>query len=295
MEYKIIDKIIKKSYIIYGDKFDYSSTEFKNYKTPIKIKCNKCGDIFEQSIDYHLNGCDCKNCKKILSKEKFIEISKLIHFDKFDYSLVNYKNANINVKIKCNKCNIIFEQRPSSHLNGQGCKNCNVDRQKLTKEKFIEKSKFIHGDKYDYSLVDYKTNKTKVKIICPLHGKFEQSPDNHLSGKGCSKCKESKGEKMIGDFLTEHKINYIKEYRFKDCKYKKPLSFDFYLSELNICIEYDGAQHFLPSYFNKNELFETIKLRDQIKNDYCSRNNIQLIRIKYTENIENKLKKIFNI
>ncbi len=57
---------------------------------------------------------------------------------------------------------------------------------------FIEKAMKVHGDKYDYSRVDYKTNRTKIKIICKTHGEFLKRADNHLSGQGCPKCKNKK-------------------------------------------------------------------------------------------------------
>ena len=56
------------------------------------------------------------------------------------------------------------------------------------KQNFILKSANVHNNKYDYSLINYVNSKTKVTIICPIHGAFEQQPNNHASGKGCSKC-----------------------------------------------------------------------------------------------------------
>ena len=89
---------------------------------------------------------------------------------------------------------------------------------KLTKEEFISKSKLIHGDKYDYSLVDYVNNSTKIKIICQIHGIFEQTPHAHLKNQGCPACKESKGEKEIAKLLTEMNMAFEREKRFEDLK-----------------------------------------------------------------------------
>ena len=128
----------------------------------------------------------------ICNTDKFVEKAKIIHGDKYDYSLVDYKNAKTKIKIICPEHGV-FELTPNGHLRGYNCKKCSVSiqRNKLVFQicEFVEKAKAVHGDKYDYSLVDYKNSYTKVKIICPVHGIFEQQPNNHLSGKGCPKCK----------------------------------------------------------------------------------------------------------
>ena len=123
--------------------------------------------------------------------ETFIEKAEKIHGDKYDYSLVDYIKWKVKVKIKC-KIHGTFEQEPSNHLQGQGCKKCGLinsaNKQRKSKKQFIIESKEIHGDKYDYSLVDYITINIKVKIICNQHGCFEQTPGHHLKGVGCSIC-----------------------------------------------------------------------------------------------------------
>lgn len=165
-------------------------------------------------------------------------------------------------------------------------------QKKITTEEFIIKSKNSNGDKYDYSLVTYKNYSTKVKIICPTHGIFEVRPHDHINKKsGCPICNESKGEKIIRKFLTDHNINFIPQKRFKKCRDKKPLPFDFYLYEKNICIEYDGEQHFInrPTFGGPNS-FLNIKRKDEIKDTFCKENNIDLIRISYCDNIKEKLK-----
>lgn len=123
-----------------------------------------------------------------LNNKIFIEKSKLIHGDKYDYSLVDYKGTSIKVKIICPKHGI-FEQSPNCHLRKRRCPIC-FGNQKYTNKSFIEKCENIYGKTYDYSLVDYKNNKIKVKIICKKHGIFEQRPDMFIQGHGCSKCNE---------------------------------------------------------------------------------------------------------
>lgn len=121
-----------------------------------------------------------------LTKKQFIEKSIAVHGDKYDYSKTVYKTAKDKVCIICPEHGE-FWQTPQSHLLGHGCSKC-VGTGKLTTEEFIEKAMTIHGDKYDYSKVNYVNAKTKICIICPEHGEFWQIPNNHLNGSGCPKC-----------------------------------------------------------------------------------------------------------
>jgi len=210
-------EFIEKAKEIHGDKYDYSLTEYIGATNKVKIICKEHG-VFEQIPRSHFiyEGCPkCKNEKysfvKLKSKENYFKEIKKIHNDDYTY-LSDYKNIKTKLKIKCNKCNNIFFQNPSKHLNGQGCPICGelkrIKSRSSTIEKFIEKAKKIHGDKYDYSLVKYLNAKTKVKIICSKHGVFEQIPDNHLANKGCPKCRTSKGEINIQKILNDNNISY---------------------------------------------------------------------------------------
>lgn len=138
---------------------------------------------------------------------------------------------------------------------------------------------------------------SKIKIICPKHGIFEQSAYIHISGSGCPKCKSSKGEIEIQKYLYDNNIKYEYQKIFKDCKLKTYLPFDFYLFEHNICIEYDGEQHFKPiEYFGGYNAFNDLKIKDQLKTEYCEINKIKLIRISYIDikNIKKILKEKIN-
>ena len=142
----------------------------------------------------------------------------------------------------------------------------------------------IHDFRYDYSLVDYKNCMEKVKIVCKKHGIFEQTPNKHLVGHGCSKCNQSKGEMKIEIILKNENINFIKQKTFPECKNIKLLPFDFYLPELNICIEYDGDQHYkIIQRFGGESGFLYRQNNDKIKTEYCKNNNIFLIRLKNKE------------
>ena len=124
--------------------------------------------------------------------------------------------------------------------------------------------------------------------------------EDHLnSGHRCPICKNSIGERQVKDYLISHAIKFLPQHCFDDCRNIRQLQFDFYLPELNVCIEYDGQQHFEPVDFaGKGEewarqVFENTKLRDGIKNEYCKTHNIDLCRIKYTQNVKSALDVFF--
>ena len=225
----------------------------------------------------------------------FIKRSMDIHNNKYDYSLVEYKNNRTKIKIIC-PIHGLFEQTPYKHLIGRGCHYCAGNLQLNTID-FIKKSNEIHNYLYDYSLSKYINTITKVKIICPKHGVFEQTPNCHLNqGYGCQKCSESKGEKQIRKFLEKNEIKYNYEKTFENCKFKYKLKFDFYLPDYNTCIEYNGIQHYKPvNYFGGEKVLKYQKNNDKIKDIYCKSNNIELLTIKYDEDIIPKLKNIIKV
>jgi len=158
----------------------------------------------------------------------------------------------------------------------------------LTQQEFLDKAIKIHEDKYDYSQVVYVNSKSKVKIFCKKCNKFfEQNSHRHISKQkqGCPKCKSSKGEKAIRDWLIENNIRFIEQKRFKECRSKRPLPFDFYLSDYNILIEFDGEQHFNPWHTIPNAVqkLQETQTKDRIKTKFCEDVGIKLIRINYKE------------
>jgi hypothetical protein len=285
------NNFIRKSILKHGKYYDYSFVNYINAKTKVRIICPEHGE-FEQIPDNHTRSHGCPNCggSKKLTNDEFIIKAKEKHKNKYDYSLVEYMNNLTKINIICPKHGE-FKQRPSDHLN-YGCNKCGVelasDKNSLTNDEFIIKAKEKHGDYYDYSSVIYISHKEKVEIICPKHGEFIQKVNGHLNGQGCPICKESKGERRIRLFLKNNNINFIRQHKFNDCRNIRPLPFDFYLTEFNLCIEYDGEQHYRNTlYTHTNQ-----KLHDDIKNSYCTNKNNRpkLIRIPYT-----KFKKIEEI
>lgn len=294
-----IENFIKRSIDIHGDNYDYSLVYYENTDIKVKIICKKHG-LFEQTPTKHLQGMGCLKCgiernteNQSHTKEKFVEKAITVHGYKYDYSLVNYTNNYTKVKIICSDHGG-FEQQPSNHLFGQGCPKCGINSIKLTIDDFINRSVKIHGDLYDYSNVNYERTDIKILIKCKkCNITFNQTPNGHLMGKGCSNCKQSKGEIKIVKVLNKLNIEYEPQKKFEECKSERTLRFDFFISKSNTCIEFDGKHHYKPiEFYGGEKRFQEQQLRDQIKNDYCKDNNINLLRIPYTEfdNIEEIIK-----
>lgn len=235
---------------------------------------------------------------RTLTTEQFIEKAKKIHNNKYDYSKTKFVNSKTKVKIIC-PIHGEFEQSHDKHLAKKGCAKCGfISRCNIARSNshdFITKAVKVHGDKYKYDNVVYIGKEDKVIINCKKHGDFKQTPHNHLAGNGCPHCRDSKGETVINGFLTKNNINFTPQKRFTDCRHILPLPFDFYLPDYNICIEYQGIQHFEPrSKFGGKVEFVKTQLRDSIKLSYCRTKNIPLIVITYKDNIEVELINFFN-
>lgn len=296
------ETFIEKANKKHNHQYDYSKINYVNPQTKIIISC-KIHKEFEQMPYSHLNGSGCPICglKKVwnytrISKDKFVEQAKIVHANTYDYSKVDYINSKTNIDILCN-IHGIFSQSPTSHLQGRGCLKCGIEKLTGNVDNFKTKAIKKHGNKYDYSKTVYIHSKKHILIICPIHGSFFQQPSSHLRGYGCKNCHESIGEKAIRLFLEENKINFIPQKKFKNCKHINELPFDFYLPNKNLCIEYDGEQHFKPiKYWGGQKSFDLTKKRDKIKNEYCKKNNIILIRFSYKDSIlqmEEKLLELF--
>ena len=286
------EEFIKRAREVHGDKYDYSKVNYVNNRTEVTIICPEHGEFLQQPTQ-HLSGQGCPQCggHAKLTTEEFIKKARQVHGDKYDYSKVEYVNSITKVTIICPEHGE-FLQRPSEHLIGKGCSIC-AGYVKLTTEEFIKRARQVHGDKYDYSKVEYTNMFSKVTIICPEHGTFQQGAKDHLDGAGCPICNESRGEKTVRMFFDKHSIEYEMQKTFPGCRYKRVLPFDFYLPQSNICIEYQGLQHYEEDeHFGGKKRFEYRQRMDDIKREYCKKNGIRLIEIRYDEDVEEVLKKL---
>lgn len=204
---------VEKAKQVHGNTYDYSESEYTNSRLKIEIICPEHGRFWQKSAD-HLQGRGCPKCGKKVSEPKvsklmadFISKAKELHEYKYSYEKVKYTNNKTKVTITCPEHGD-FSQTPNSHLSGCGCPECGGTK-KLLSQEFIQKSNEVHNNKYDYSKVVYVNVRTKVKIICPIHGEFEQTPDTHLQGKGCLQC----GYDVVSESKTKSEDAYLKEVR----------------------------------------------------------------------------------
>lgn len=224
------------------------------------INCPKCGK-------------ESKLCKQeeIIKRCKQSKYGKLYNYDKFIYHGMHKLSTFI-----CPKHGE-FQARVLNIINNHSCMECKKEvlshKNSKTNEEYIKQCKIRHGDKYDYSITKYKNIRLKVDIICPLHGKFSQYPNDHLvKGCGCPKCHLSHLENEINILLNKNNIDF--EYQ-KKFEWLDTLSLDFYLPQYNIGIECQGVQHFKPNHFF--EKLDVIKERDDRKNKLCEEHGIKLL------------------
>lgn len=291
-------EFISKSKLIHKNKYDYSNVKYIGSRDLLSIICPIHG-LFYQNPHEHLKGNGCKKCghtngtkKRSANKKLFIDKAIKIHGNLYDYStVVNFFGLKTTVSINCKKHGI-FKQQAKIHLRGSGCPVCR--KKCVDTNDFIQKSIIVHGKTYDYSKVDYIQSNKKVKIICKKHGAFSQIAHNHLKGNGCPICKESVGEKKIRVYLDSLGISYKKQCRFKSCKSKNTLPFDFLVfTKSPFLIEYQGKQHYEISYFSSSMTLQQAKdnlivtqNNDRIKKDWCDKNKIPLLLIPYFKDIK---------
>mgnify|MGYP003333123555 CR=1 FL=1 len=295
---KTNEEFISDAIKVHGDKYDYSKIKYVKGHGDIEIICKMCDNVFWQRATHHLQGRGCPKCgmRKIGETHRhdaqiFINKAKKIHGDKYDYSKVKYNGYDNKVEIICKKDGI-FWQRAGHHLDGKGCSKCANRNRCITFDEFLVKSKKIHKESYKYLGFDGEFRNitdTKVNIFCKkCNSNFKQTANDHLSGRGCPTCRNSKGEKLIKSWLDNKNMKYECQKTFNDCKNPKTnklLKYDFYMPEKNLLIEFDGLQHFKvknSGYFTKDNLKE-IKYRDGIKNKYAKKAKIELLRIPYTK------------
>lgn len=220
------DYFIKVSSEIHLNKYDYSLTDVSE-GLKVKIICPIHGQ-FKQSKYLHIKGANCPLCSghKSFNKEWFLKRANEVHGEKYDYSKVNYININTKVSIIC-PIHGEFEQKPNYHINNKaGCPKCGRVKcsGRYDTEEFIVKANKVHGYKYDYSATKYVIGNTKVKIICPVHGEFEQIARDHINSKaGCPKCASEENAKKLSlgydDFVLRSNEIHKGKYDYSSVKY----------------------------------------------------------------------------
>ena len=288
-------QVIKDFQKVHGDRYDYSKVDYIRNKTKVVIICPEHGEFWQTPND-HKRGTGCYKCNRggaALTTKQAIKDFEKVHGDRYDYSKVNYVNTRTKVLIICPEHGE-FWQRPSSHKGGYGCRECGRDlwqdkfRQHFTSKKFIKDFQKVHGDRYDYSKVDYVDSKTKVVIICPEHGEFTQLIFNHRKGQGCPECGKNQIAEPLFRECLERFISRFGKFEFPNTRpdwLRNPetgckLELDCYNEELGLAFELQGVQHYKPiKHWGGEKRFVRTIRRDVHKRTECTKHGVELFRI----------------
>lgn len=280
--------------------------EYINNTTKLRVRHNICGHIYSVTPRDFLNGRRCPVEKKEriatgVTKTHEHFLSRLGNKLGDNYELLGkYVNGKTKIRMRCNKCGLIFDSLPGHILEGKGCPECwkeeNGIHFRKSHETFLSQISEIWGNDYQL-LSQYVKQSEKVEVLHQKCGRiFKATPDSLLRGSGCPHCKESHGEKYISSWLISHGIDFKPQYKFDDCVYKDRLRFDFAILENGTVvklIEYQGIQHYKPiAAFGGEESFKIQQEKDAIKKNYAIAHNIELLEISYLDNIESKLFKL---
>ena len=265
--------------------FSYVDTIRENGIIYIQFICNKHKEygiqkMRKSNMKRNIKGCIfCKgDLPESVVREKISKISPHIKI------IGEYKNMSTCIECYCEKHNMTFYPPPNRLLKGSGCYYCGTE--KLSINSTMSQSDFEQRVKISNDnltvISNYSGLMNDVRVKCNKCG-YEWVLNAYSlvkNGTSCRKCSFSyKGEDKIISILRDADIEYVHQYKFTDCIDKRPLPFDFYLPKYNLCIEFDGQQHFSPKFGDEN--YKNTIYHDSIKNDYCKKNNIHLLRIPY--------------
>ena len=283
-----LERFLSEARNVHKDTYSYDQIkEVTSSSKKLPIGCRKGHGTFMQSPAHHIQrkqGCpDCARIKKGTT-EQFVKRARERYGDRYSYDLVVYETVHEDVRIVCNFCNGVFEQTPSNHLRSkEPCPKCSG--RSVGTSDFIRRALAKHGDRYDYSESIYVNAATPLIIICAYHGPFEQLPSVHLSGSGCPKDRISLGHEVIRSALSEAGVVFDEEHPLRDGG-RMPLRFDFAILQNGMrvgAIEFHGKQHYDPINFGGDEQLALIRSRDQRKRDWCTRNGVSLLEIRFDQ------------
>ena len=265
---KPIDTFIAQAVAVHGTTYDYSKVNYISNRKNVTIICSEHGE-FEQTPSNHLRGKGCKYCGGTakMDTKLFIKKAKEVYDDTYDYSQVDYTTSNTNVTILCLEHGE-FMTTPNNFLaKGRGCPYCYPTI--FDKKSFILTMSKIHGNKYDYSKVDYIDINTPVTIMCPEHGEFEQKPCSHRENHGCKKCSNAISiiEKDIVTFIKSLGVELVEN----DKSIIKPYELDIYIPEYKLAIEFNGLYWHSELFVDSNYHLNKTKL--------CEANGVRLIHV----------------
>ena len=279
-------------------KYDNEYVEIVSFNNAndILVRCRICGDLYKTktgNLKRHQIHNKCYGIVNGKRHEKFTlkEVKEL--YDDEHKEIVEYTNAK-NILCKCKHCGNMYNTTIESlkkHCIHRKCQGLHDSRR--TPEKCAEKLKRLQDIKHPYvDVLEYRAY-NDVVCRCKLCNKIIKTSSRTIYNKqihrDCAMYNTSNGEKEICNILDILNIQYFQEYSFDDCKNILPLRFDFYIPSFNMCIEYQGQQHYRPAQFPKDTKEDAVKNyykiieNDEIKYQYCKDNNIKLLIISYKD------------
>lgn len=281
--------------------------EYKGAKTKILHRCLICDNKWYSQPSNILSGCGCPECAKktigLKNSKRSDDYKNQLYITNKNVELLGeYMGSHGRIKCKCKKCNHIWNPIADSLLRGHGCPCCSVENnsEKLRKthDEYVKQLASIN--KNIEVIEKYKHAKEKIKHKCKIcNHQWMITPSDALQNKSCPLCTISHGEDKIRRYLSNNKISFVPQKTYDDLKGigNKCLSYDFYLPEYNLLIEFQGKQHKQPiEYFGGEEQFKIQQEHDKRKKEYAKLHKINLLEIWYydIDNIEEILKQTIN-
>ena len=304
MPAKTLDSVVSEFPETVQARYDFSNASYTSALNPIEgIVCPEHGEFRQYAAQLRKDGAGCPKCgaekrgkSKRLLPEEFIAKCRELHLDKYDYSKTQYTTMTQKVRVICPEHGE-FVTSPIKHLySRQGCPECGAAKRgvrhdvagearrtantklKRFAEKFETLARQVHGDKYDYSSVDYKGMRTHAVITCPEHGEFTQTPEHHIyRGHGCPRCSHhaSNAEAEIHAFLST-----FTRTESRNRKVIRPKELDIYLPDKDMAVEYCGM--YWHSYNTQKKEREN-KNRHLDKQNACNKAGVRLLTIFETD------------
>ena len=263
-----------------------------NSGTKILHRCKIDGYVWGVVPSSILKGVGCPMCvgKAPYTTESFKYIMSSLHPS--IEVIGEYTNNKTNISLRCKIDGHEWSPTPHNVLRGQGCPKCG-GRIPMSHDEYVSDVTQINKN---IEVLGIFINKcTTILHRCKKDNhEWLVRPEHILNGHGCPVCNSSIGERLVANYLEDNGILYKPQHKFDGCKNKKRLPFDFYLPHLNICIEYDGIQHFQPvEAFGGLKAFEECQKNDAIKNKFCEASQIILLRIRYDQDVSHVLDEFF--
>lgn len=292
---KTQEEFVQEIYSIVGNDYEVVG-DYVNNNTKIKMKHNKCSTVYDVKPKGFKDGNRCPDCRNKLRGRRFKtteEFTKeLASIVGDEYTLVgDYHGATVKLKLLHKECGELWEVTPNAFLSMKvrcyGCARRKIgETNRRTHEEFTRILNETRGDEYQL-IGEYNKSNEKVLVEHTVCGySWKVRPYHLLEGQGCPRCQESNGEKMTREVLS--KLGYSPEMQkeFPELKNKMPLSYDFFIPESQILIEYQGIQHYKPISFGGSgcpkKKLERQQYNDELKREYAKLKGYVLIEIPYT-------------